>query len=80
MSLSSVTTNILSSLGNNTGSVIPIATKDLIQNQVIVAEYAKNGGKHDAFEKFIEENGTSAIWLGGLPLVKKLMDKTIYKV
>ena len=71
--------NILSSLGNNTGSVIPIATKDLIQNQVIVAEYAKNGGKHDAFEKFIEENGTSAIWLGGLPLVKKLMDKTIYK-
>jgi len=79
MSLSSVTTNILSSLGNNTGSVIPIATKDLIQNQVIVAEYAKNGGKHDAFEKFIEENGTSAIWLGGLPLVKKLMDKTIYK-
>ncbi len=79
MSLSGITTNILSSLGNNTGSVIPIATKDLIQNQVIVAEYAKNGGKHDAFEKFIEENGTSAVWLGGLPLVKKLMDKTIYK-
>ncbi len=79
MSLSSITTNILSSLGNNTGSVIPIATKDLIQNQVIVAQYHKEGGKHDAFEKFIEENGTSAVWLGGLPLVKKLMDKTIYK-
>lgn len=79
MSLSSVTTSILSSLGNNTGSVIPIATKDLIQNQVIVAQYHKEGGKHDAFEKFVEENGTSAIWLGGLPLVKKLMDKTIYK-
>lgn len=79
MSLSSITTNILSSLGNNTGSVIPIATKDLIQNQVIVAQYHKDGGKHDAFEKFIEENGTSAIWLGGLPLVKKIMDKTIYK-
>lgn len=79
MSLSSITTNILSSLGNNTGSVIPIATKDLIQNQVIVAQYHKDGGKHDAFEKFIEENGTSAIWLGGLPLAKKIMDKTIYK-
>lgn len=79
MSLSSITTNILSSLGNNSGSVIPIATKDLIQNQVIVAQYAKEGGKYDAFEKFIEENGTSAVWLGGLPLIKKLIDKTVYK-
>ena len=80
MSISSITTSVLSSLGNNTGSVIPIATKDLIQNQVLVAEYAKKGGKYDAFEKFVEENGTSAIWLGGLPLIKKLFDKTIYKL
>lgn len=79
MSLSSITTNVLSSLGNNAGSVIPIATKDLIQNQVIVAQYAKEGGKYDAFEKFIEENGTSAVWLGGLPLIKKIIDKTVYK-
>lgn len=79
MSISSVTTKILSSLGNNTGSIIPIATKDLIQNQIIVAQYAKEGGEHDAFERFIEENGTSAIWLGGLPLFKKIIDKTIYK-
>lgn len=79
MSLSHVATTVLSSLGNNTGSVIPIATKDLIQNQVLVAQYHKEGGKYDAFEKFVEENGTSAIWLGGLPLIKKIMDKTLYK-
>lgn len=79
MSLSSITTNILSSLGNNTGSIAPMAAKDLIQNQVIVAQYHKEGGRHDAFEKFVEENGTSAVWLGGLPLIKKLMDKTVYK-
>lgn len=80
MSISSITTSVLSSLGNNTGSIIPIATKDLIQNQVLVAEYAKKGGKYDAFEKFVEENGTSAVWLGGLPLIKKIFDKTIYKL
>jgi len=80
MSISSITTSVLSSLGNNTGSVIPIATKDLIQNQVLVAEYAKKGGKYDAFEKFVEENGTSAVWLGGLPLIKKIFDKTVYKL
>ncbi len=79
MSLSHITTTVLSSLGNNTGSVIPIATKDLIQNQVLVAQYHKEGGKYDAFEKFVEENGTSAIWLGGLPFIKKIMDKTLYK-
>ncbi len=80
MSISSITTSVLSSLGNNTGSVIPIAVKDLVQNQVLVAEYAKKGGKYDAFEKFVEENGTSAVWLGGLPLIKKIFDKTIYKL
>ncbi len=80
MSISSITTSVLSSLGNNTGSIIPIATKDLIQNQVLVAEFAKKGGKYDAFEKFVEENGTSAVWLGGLPLIKKIFDKTIYKI
>ena len=80
MSISSITTSVLSSLGNNTGSIIPIATKDLIQNQVLVAEYAKKGGKYDAFEKFVEENGTSAVWLGGLPLIKKIFDKTVYKL
>jgi len=79
MSISGITTSILSSLGNNTGSVIPIATKDLIQNQVLVATYKKDGGEHDAFEKFIEENGTSVVWLGGLPLIKKILDKTLYK-
>ncbi len=80
MSISSITTSVLSSLGNNTGSVVPIAVKDLVQNQVLVAEYAKKGGKYDAFEKFVEENGTSAVWLGGLPLIKKIFDKTIYKL
>ena len=79
MSPTSLTTSILSSLGNNTGSIFPMATKDLIKNQVTVLTYKKDGGKHDAFEKFVEENGTSAVWLGGLPLIKKFLDKTLYK-
>ncbi len=79
MSPNSLTTSILSSLGNNTGSIFPMATKDLIKNQVTVLTYKKDGGKHDAFEKFVEENGTSLVWLGGLPLIKKLLDKTLYR-
>ncbi len=72
MSLSSVTTNILSSLGIIQVCYSYCKQKDFNTKSGNCSRICKNGGKHDAFEKFIEENGTSAIWLGGLPLVKKI--------
>lgn len=79
MTIRSVAQNFISQLGNNSSSIAPLATKDLIKNQAAVYTYYKNGGKHDAGERFLEENGTSVIWLAGIPVIKKLLDKTIYK-
>ncbi len=68
----------LSGLSNNTDSIIPMAVKDTMSNCAIVHTYSKEGGKDDARERAIEEFGTGVVWLFGIPLIKKLMDKTIY--
>ena len=70
--------NILSGLANNSDSIAPMAVKDTISNCAIVATYKSKGGKDDAKERAIEEFGTGAIWLFGIPLIKKFADKTLY--
>ena len=70
--------NSLSGLANNTDSIAPMAAKDLIADAAIVDTYAKEGTPEDAIEKGIEEVGTSCIWLFGIPITKKIIDKTIY--
>ncbi len=82
MSVSKIIANnsarLLSGLANNDSSIIPMATKDTISNGAIVYTYKKEGGKDDARERAIEEFGTGAIWLFGIPAIKKIIDKTIY--
>ncbi len=82
MSISKIITNnsvkLLSGLANNNDSIMPMVFKDTISNGAIVYTYAKEGSKHDARERAIEEFGTGAVWLFGIPLVKKILDKTIY--
>ena len=68
----------LSGLANNSDSIAPMAAKDLIADLAIVDTYLKEGRKDDAIEKGIEEIGTSCIWLFGIPVIKKIMDKTLY--
>ncbi len=68
----------LSGLANNTDSIAPMAAKDLIADAAIIDTYRKEGTVEDAIEKGIEEVGTSCLWLFGIPLIKKLIDKTIY--
>lgn len=80
MSVSSVTTSIISSLGNNSGSILPLFAKDAVNSLGVTYVFSKEGGKHDGKEKAIEEFGTQAIWLLGIPAVKKLIDKTVYKL
>ncbi len=79
----SIVTSIFSALGNNS-SLYPIIFKDSIDNagRTIMAynEGSKNGqkyGTYDARERFIEENGTSLVWIGGIPLIKLLYDKLL---
>ncbi len=71
-------TSLLSGLSNNSDSIIPMTVKDTISNALIVKTYKQNGGKDDARERAIEEFGTGAVWLFGIPAVKKLMDLTVY--
>lgn len=80
MSISSVTTNVISSLGNNSGSILPLFAKDAINSAGVAYVFSRRGGKHDGKEKAIEEFGTQAIWLLGIPVIKKIFDATVYKI
>ena len=79
----SIITNVFSALGNNS-SLYPIIFKDSIDNggRVVMAykEGGKNGkkyGMYDARERFIEENATSLVWIGGIPALKLLYDRLV---
>jgi len=76
--ISNIPVNLLSGLANNSDSILPMAVKDTISNCAIVATYKSKGGKDDAKERAIEEFGTGAVWLLGIPLIKALFDKTVY--
>ncbi len=82
MSITSISNKILtytlSGLGNNTDSIIPLMAKDAVSNFAIVDTYRKNGTSHDVREKAIEEFGTGAIWALGIPVLKGILNKTLY--
>ncbi len=79
MKIASLTTKILSKLGDNSGSRVPLLVKDTTCNFLISSIYAKKGGEDDGKERLIEEFGTEAVWIGGIPLIRWLIDKTAYK-
>lgn len=78
MTISNITTTVLSSLDGST-SLAPIFIKETANTagRTILAD--KAGGEHEAREKFIEEFGTGAIWLGGIPACRWIFDKTVFK-
>ena len=79
MSNLSVTTRIFQELSKNSDSIIPIAVKDTLSNCAITYIYDKKASKEDGKERAIEEFGTEVLWIGGIPLVKKLFNSTVYK-
>ncbi len=76
--------NIISALGNN-NSIYPLIVRDCgIENLAkCVLTYKQNAkeSKQIAYqatrERIIDEYGTSAVWLGGIPLMKFVSDKLI---
>lgn len=84
MKISSVLANssvkLLSGLANNDDCLAAMAVKDWIGDGATVWTYKKSGGKDDAREKAIEEFGTGAVWLFGIPAVKKIIEKLIYPI
>ena len=68
---------IYSTLGNSS-SLIPLAVKDLSATAGMTAGSFVTG-KEEGVDRFIDEIGTEAIWLLGIPSFKLLFDKTIFK-
>ena len=69
---------IYSTLGNN-NSLIPLGIKDVANSCGLTTASYIAGDKVEGKDRFIDEFGTQAIWLGGIPAYKYLLDKTIFK-
>src|SRR5574344_990807 len=69
---------IYSILGNPK-ALAPLGVKDGANCLGQTASSYVTGKKEEAQDRFIDEVGTEAIWLGGIPLFKKVIDKTIFK-
>lgn len=69
---------IYSKLGNN-NSLVPMAIKDIANSVGLTAGSYITGDKLEGKDRFLDEFGTQAIWLFGIPAYKKLLDFTLYK-
>ena len=69
---------IYSTLGNS-NSLVPMAIKDIANSCGLTAGSYLTGDKLEGKDRFIDEFGTQAIWLFGIPTYKKLLDLTLYK-
>ncbi len=69
---------IYSTLGNNS-SLIPLGIKDVANSCGLTAASYIAGDKIEGKDRFIDEFGTQAIWLGGIPSFKYLINKTLFK-
>lgn len=70
---------IYSKLGNS-NSLVPMAIKDIANSVGLTAGSYITGDKLEGKDRFLDEFGTQAIWLFGIPAYKKLLDFTLYKV
>lgn len=70
---------IYSTLGNS-NSLVPLAIKDIANSVGLTAGSYITGDSLEGKDRFIDEFGTQAIWLFGLPVYKKITDLTLYKM
>ena len=69
---------IYSTLGNNS-SLVPLAIKDIANSCGLTTASYLAGDKVEGKDRFIDEFGTQAIWLWGIPTYKAILDKTLFK-
>ncbi len=77
--ISGITSQIYSTLGSNT-SLVPLAIKDIANSSGLTLGSYITGKDVESKDRFIDEFGTQAIWLGGIPFFKKITDLTLYKL
>ena len=79
-------TNIVSAIGNNS-TIYPLLVRDCfieVPSKILIArkenmKESREVADDATRERFIDEYATSAIWLGGIPLTEKVVDKFIRK-
>lgn len=69
---------IYSTLGNNS-SKVPLAIKDIANSCGLTAASYMSGDNAEGKDRFIDEFGTQAIWLWGIPGYKIALDFAMYK-
>ncbi len=69
---------VYSILGNN-DSLVPLAIKDIANSMGLTAGSYITGDSVEGKDRFIDEFGTQAIWLFGIPVYKKALDLTLFK-
>lgn len=69
---------VYSKLGDNS-SLVPLAIKDIANSCGLTAASYMSGDNAEGKDRFIDEFGTQAIWLWGIPVYKKLLDIVLFK-
>ena len=69
---------IYSILGNN-DSLVPMAIKDTANGLGLTAGSYITGKDAEGQDRFIDEFGSQAIWLFGIPVFKKVLDLLLFK-
>lgn len=69
---------IYSTLGNS-NSLVPLAIKDCANSIGLTAASYTTGDEVEGRDRFIDEFGTQALWLLGIPAYKKVIDLTLFK-
>ena len=72
------TSKIYSTLGSNS-SLVPLAIKDIANSLGLTAGAYLVGKSEEGQDRFIDEFGTQAIWLFGIPVYKKIIDLLTFK-
>ncbi len=69
---------VYSTLGNS-NSLVPLAIKDVANSVGLTTGSYLMGDKTEGENRLIDEFGTQAIWLFGIPVFKKVCDATLFK-
>lgn len=69
---------VYSILGNN-NSLVPLAIKDIANSVGLTAGSYIVGKEEEGQDRFIDEFGTQALWLFGIPAYKKIIDLALFK-
>jgi len=73
----SITASTVYSILGNNSSLIPLGIKDVANSCGLTTASYIAGDKLEGKDRFIDEFGTQAIWLGGLPSFKYILGKVL---